>query len=301
MPVIPMRHLNPDVFLRISEFLHTSGDRLALARTSRWHYSVLGHTAYTHVVVSQGLKIASLIAILTSNDKLCDVVFHLDMIIPKRPEAPNHSQAAILLWRTRETKLIHGALVILKLAINLKSVYFQNPRGYHTGWDTVDTLLQDPYPCLLGSFSTVHTSKGTLEFVRKQTELAHLTVLSDINDLTVSEAEAPLSIPRLRTLWATPGWSRMVLPSSPVQSFGLVHGDIGQKERSNWRVTVDSLMKMGGHPTVNCLTLPYEDFFWDHESVNLAEYGFAFPGVTKLCITLAGFGAERLVSQLELQ
>lgn len=280
--------------MRISELLPTSGDRLALAQISRWHYSVLGHTAYTHIIVSQGLKIAPLIATLIANHGRCEEIFHLDIIIPEGSKFSSYDDASIR--RSQERDLVHGAIVVLKVAINLKSVHLQNPQAYHTEYGTVDILIRDPYPFRLTSFSAVRASEGTLEFVRNQTELVHLTVLSAVSDFTIYEVANPLSISGLRTLWATPGWSRIVLPNSPVQSFGLVHDEPGEKERRDWRATVDSLIKIGGHSTVGCLTLPYEDFFWDHQVVKLSEYGLAFPSVTKLCITLAGFGAERLVS-----
>ncbi|KAF8595374.1 hypothetical protein BDV93DRAFT_611445 [Ceratobasidium sp. AG-I] len=302
-PITSSWHLNSDVCLRISEYLFTSGDRLALAQVSRWHYSVLGHTAYTHIIASQEPKLALLIATLGSNTQRCNAIFHLDVIIPPRPKSLSNNEAVFILWRSRERNLLRDALVVLKLAPNLKSVYLMNPRDlreYCPEPDIIDKLMCDPDPCRfkLRSFSTIHTTKETLDFVRNQTEINHLIVLSDvnigINRLTHPEAFEPIMMPRLHTLWATPGWAKTILPHSPVQSFGLVHVDFAKEERHNWRMTVNSLINMGGHPTVNCLTIPYEDFFWDHHSVKLSEYGLAFPNAMKLRIPTAGSGTERL-------
>lgn len=205
-------------------------------------------------------------------------------------------ETAYVQWRIHEQDLIRGALVVLKLATNLKGLYLQNQGSYDSEWESIDKLTQHSHSLKLQFFSNVNTSRETLDLLRDQTELTQLAVLSDIKDLTDTDASEPLIFPKLQILWATPGWARVILPNSPVQSFGLVHVDFATAERSNWRTTVDSLIQRGGHPTVNCLAIPYEIFFWDHHSVALPEYGLAFPNATKLCITLSGYGTERTVS-----
>lgn len=300
-PIDPSRYLNSDVWLHISVYLSTPGDRLALACISRWHYLVLGHTTYIHIVASQELNFAALLATLATNAQRCNAIFHLDVITPQWPQSHNDNEGVLGLWRTQERKVVHGALEIMKLASNLKSLHLKNLRGYSSQWETVETLRQDIYPFMLQSFSTTHTSRGIFDFVRNQTKLTRLVVLSDISDLVYMEVLEQLVFLRLHTLWATPVWARSILSFSPVQSFGLVHVDFGATERYNWRVTVDSLIERGGHPTVSCLTLPYEDFFWGEFPVRLSEYGLAFPNTTKICIPFAGLGTERWVSRLKSQ
>ena len=199
-PFASSRCLNSDVWLRISEYLFTSGDRLALALISRWHYLVLGHTAYTHIVASQELKLTLLIATLGSNTQRCNAIFHLDVVFPPEQGYLNTSKIPVVLWRSNEPNLTRDALVVLKLALNLKSLFLKNPRGYYPNPDIIDKLICDPCLFRLQCFSSVYTTKGTLDFVRNQTELTELVVLSDVNDLLHAESSSPMTLSRLHTL-----------------------------------------------------------------------------------------------------
>ncbi|QRV84126.1 hypothetical protein RhiJN_12142 [Ceratobasidium sp. AG-Ba] len=166
--------------------------------------------------------------------------------------------------------------------------------------------MHDSYPFRLRSLSLTQSIDSTIDFVRDQTQVVQLVLFSSTRPRETQEPDPdiepdlpPIILP-LKSLWATPWWSKLILPHCSANSFGLLHDGSRADERYILRSLIDALVEEGGHPTIECLTLCYEDFMWDHETVGLDRYGAAFPNARKICIALPGVGPIRIASALSL-
>ncbi|KAG9098074.1 hypothetical protein FS749_004751 [Ceratobasidium sp. UAMH 11750] len=275
--------------MKISEHLFTSGDRLALAMTSRWHYAALGHTVYTHLSLSKETKIDLLVKALLADENRCKAILHLSVLFPL-----SHTVARLATgkYMTKESyyghrqNLTEGVFIVLKLAHNLKALDIPCfGQDSYVQWGMINTWLRDPYSFKL-KYLSLHAVPGALTFLERQTQLIQLTLLPGVEYAQLPPLPvSPISLPRLRTLWATPWWCGTILPYSPVQSFGLLRDDWNPAEHMIWHNCVDGLIKIGVHKTITSLTLTYEIVFWGDELVDLYRYEGAFPNVTRLGVT----------------
>ncbi|KAG8780481.1 hypothetical protein FRC12_022974 [Ceratobasidium sp. 428] len=292
-PHINQLKLNEDILLCISGYLTTSRDKLVLALLCRWHYLVLKCTPFTYLVLSQDVQLKSLATQLAADQGRRDSVLHLDATFPSLFKPVRKSPSDEDAHYSREQTFIDEVFHVLRLCRRLKSLYIHNTRCGYVRWDKLSAYMYDLYPFCLRSLSLTQSIDGTVEFVRDQAQVNQLVLFSSArikNNDPDTEPTLPLPIilPQLRVLWATPWWSRLILPNSSVKSFGLLHDGCRVDERHALRTMINSLIDDGGHPTVKCLTLPYEDFLWDHETIDLHQYGAAFPNTGKLCVTLPG-------------
>ncbi|KAG9084844.1 hypothetical protein FRC07_013538, partial [Ceratobasidium sp. 392] len=293
--------LNEDILLRIAYYLTTSRDKLALASVCRWHYLVLKHTPYAYLVITQDVQLKTLTTQLATNEGRCSSILHLDISFPSLFKPVQKSQDENEVHYSREMSFTEEVFRLLKLCKCLKSLYINNTRYGYVRWDTLSAYMHDSYPFSLKSLSCTQSIDGIVDFVRDQTQLVQLVLFSstrtknpDPSSSTELQLPSPIVLPHLKVLWATPWWAKLILSTSSVESFGLLHDGNRVDERHNLRTLVDTLIDDGGHPTVRCLTLSYEDFLWDHQTVGLDQYGAAFPNTTKLCITLPGIGPGRI-------
>ncbi|KAG8768609.1 hypothetical protein FRC12_005459, partial [Ceratobasidium sp. 428] len=297
--------ITSDILLNISEYLCTPGEKLALAAVSRWFYAVLKYTPYVYPILSQKFNLDSLLARLPGNEELCTKIQHLDIIYPSRfdPNAfkcENHHKRT--LHATGDKIAMQKINIVLKLATQLKSLRVYNLfSASHVAWlEPLIACMRGSYTFTLKSLLIARPITGTLRFVQSQNLLSELAIFSDAAGFDPPpESDAPppqpptISLPYLCSLWATPWWSCAILLQSPVRRFGLLHDNSSEDERRTCRRVIKSLVNIGGHPTVECLALTHEDFFWDHQTVSLNQYGQAFPNATKLYIILPGVGNGR--------
>ncbi|KAG9084883.1 hypothetical protein FRC07_013514, partial [Ceratobasidium sp. 392] len=293
--------LNEDVLLRIVCYLTTSRDKLALASVCRWHYLALKHTPYTYLVITQDVQLKPLTTQLTTSEGRRNCILHLDISFPSLFKPVQKSQDENEAHYSREMSFTEEVFRLLKLCRCLKSLYINNAHYGYVRWETLSAYMHDSYPFSLKSLSLTQSIDGTVDFVRDQTQLVQLVLFSsartknpDPSSGTELQLPPPIVLPHLKVLWATPRWAKLMLSTSSVESFGLLHDGNRADERHNLRTLIDTLVDDGGHPTVHCLTLSYEDFLWDHQTVGLDRYGAAFPNATKLCVTLPGIGPGRI-------
>ncbi|KAG8697104.1 hypothetical protein FRC08_006731 [Ceratobasidium sp. 394] len=297
--------ISSDIFLNISEFLHTPGDKLALATVSRWFYAALWYTPYVYLTLSQNVDVTALLTALALKNEYCTKIQHVDIICPSRfnpaslPKGEDQ-RTKRLLHTSRAVFTLERIVAVLKLATQLKSLHTCGLSLDTARLESLTACMRESYSFNLKSLAIARPITGALSLIKSQPQLVELSIFSDDKGLnSPPERDAPpppppaVSLSHLRTLWATPWWSSAILPGSPVRQFALLHGNVSEEERRTCRDLVNSLARTGGHPTVECLVLTYEDFFWDHQTVDLRQYEPAFPGVTKLCITLPGFRHER--------
>ncbi|KAG8700362.1 hypothetical protein FRC09_006010 [Ceratobasidium sp. 395] len=287
--------LNHDVVVKISEYLLTTGDKLALAMTSRWNYNMLGHTIYTYLILSRNTKIDSLVGALVANKARCNVVTDMNVTFPLPYYAAkligeNLTEEA---YNTRQQRFTEGIFIILKLAAYLKCLHIPN-FGESAQSSMVNKWLQDPYSFHLRSLS-IQTAEGTAAFLERQHQLAQLTLVPSIEPTELPEPpKSSLNFPCLKELWAAPWWCSFILPSAPVQSIVLLRDESIPQEDTAWSDCVEVLIAVGGHKTITSLALPYEllFIFWDIEQlVDLSQYAKAFPNATKLGVLPPGLGA----------
>ncbi|KAG8697106.1 hypothetical protein FRC08_006733 [Ceratobasidium sp. 394] len=203
---VPGTQIDRDVLLNISEHLFTPGDRLALAMTSRWHYSALIRVVYTYINLSQGIKVASLVEQLLGNEVLCSGVHHVDIVFPPAYRSSHRDIAKSTAYYSQRQKFVEGTFVVLKLATRLKTLSMHHFTGdSYAQLDLLGEGLHDIYPFNLKHLSA-QTVPGTLSFVERQTQLEHLVLFPVIEyTSTPRPSVSPISLPRLHTLWAPPG------------------------------------------------------------------------------------------------
>ncbi|KAG9119274.1 hypothetical protein FRC07_005766, partial [Ceratobasidium sp. 392] len=204
-------------------------------------------------------------------------------------------------YYARRQNFVEGAFIVLKLATQLKSLFMHHySHDSYAQMDILSECMHDVYPFGLKSLST-QTFNGTSDFLGQQTQLERLVLfpshIKRINRLALTTAS--IALPQLRTLWATSWWGSLILPQSPIRTFGLLYAganELQEKEDTTWRTVFRNLAESGGHAFVNSLVLPYEGLFWDHGPQVLDQelYGKAFPRVTKLCIIPHGLGTGRV-------
>ncbi|KAG8776822.1 hypothetical protein FRC12_000684, partial [Ceratobasidium sp. 428] len=179
--------LNHDVLVKISEYLLTIGDKLALAMTSRCSYNTLGHTIYTYLTLSQKTKIDSLVGALVANKTRCNAVTDIDVSFPLTYYAAKLMGEDLTeeVYNTRQQRFAEGVFVILKLAAYLKCLHIPN-FGEPAQSSMVNKSLQDPYSFHLRSLS-IRSAEGTLAFLQRQRQLTQLTLVPSIQPTELPE------------------------------------------------------------------------------------------------------------------
>ncbi|KAG9114450.1 hypothetical protein FRC07_007643 [Ceratobasidium sp. 392] len=272
---------------------------MALATTSRWHYVILGHTVYTHLKISGETKVDVLTRALLADQARCIAILDVEVSFPlpcyiAQIDDDNLTEE---IYKAQQKKFAKEVFAILQLAPCLKYLYIPSFVEYSQG-KVVSECLQSLYSFQLHTLS-IQAAEGTFAFVERQRQLVQLTLLPGIAYPRLPlRSRSSINLPRLQTLWAQHRWCSVILPSSPVQSVGLLRDSSTPEEGAIWQDILRELIEAGGHKTVTSLNLDHESLFRDKQPIDLCLYGKAFPNITKLGVLSWKLGSSiHLVSR----
>ncbi|KAG8713084.1 hypothetical protein FRC08_013696 [Ceratobasidium sp. 394] len=289
--------LNPDILVLICVCLETIPDRLALRAVSRWCRALLKNAIYTHVVLRPDGPSLHLLRSLIEEPSRCGAILHMDLwlslrsrfYVPGRDDIPQ-------LWRQRE-EFTRSIRTVLGRASGLQRIcikqgHNEEPLPNVLSFEGESGVL----PFKLKSCSIAAPIPGTLDFIGTQAGITHL-VLPEKSDYSIPQNDWPFGFPpkghtlkNLSTLWATPRWMRALLMRSPIHTFGLMRAspriDTWGSDTIMLNLLLQAFGEIGGHPTIRCLALPFQDFFMSTSGMDLQALSKGFSKTQKLAITL---------------
>lgn len=295
--------LNVDILILIASYLDKTADHIAFATTSQWFYFVLKHSIYTHIVLRPDGPAFAVVSKLISDPSLCSHIVRLDIVLSSRPTysayVPGRDDIQQL-WQQKDD-FVRDARVILKRTTQLKELFITEGKGGESLRAQLSLEFErGGFPFNLTSFRLSRSAPSALSFIGAQAELNRLVLTQRSNyphdfecwHLGFSKGHTLL---KLRTLWATPWWMRALLMRSPVRTFGLIHKFdpidylIPPSHATELSMTTNLLSALGnkgGHPTIRCLAIPWNDFTLSNTPLNLRILSNAFPRTQKLAVTL---------------
>jgi hypothetical protein len=296
--------LNVDVLIEIISYLDKTSDHIAFATTSQWSYFVLKKSIYSHTVLRPDGPASTIIPKLLDDPTLCTHIVQLDIVLSARSKYNNYVPGRDdiqQMWQQKDN-FVRDIQVILKRTTQLKGLSIDEEKEGESlrAQFSLELELRN-FPFNLTSFKLGRSAPGALEFIGAHPELNHLTLTQRTNHPYDPEcwhlgfSSLGHTLLKLRTLWATPWWMRALLMRSPVRTFGLLHKFdpidylILPNHATELSMTIgllSALGNIGGHPTVRCLALPWNDFIMPSTPLNLRILSKAFPRTQTLAITL---------------
>ncbi|KAG8707924.1 hypothetical protein FRC09_001537 [Ceratobasidium sp. 395] len=238
-----------------------------------------------------------MLRLLLEEPSRCAGILHIDLWLSLRKQlyVPGRDDIQQL-WRQRQD-FVQGVRTVLNQASNLqrlciKQEHHQEPLPYPLSFNE----MSEAFPFRLRSCRIAGYIPDALDFIGTQTRVTHL-VLPEKSERFLSPNEWHLgfssegeALKNLCTLWATPSWMRALLMRSPVHTFGLIRDsrriDIWGSDMIVFNALLQALGEIGGHPTVRCLALPFQDFFVSNSLMDLQAVSKGFSKTQKLAITL---------------
>lgn len=304
-PIKPMHHmfLNADVLIQIAHYLENTCDHIAFAITSRWCYTILRTTIYTHVTLRPDGPSFTIMPRLLEHPSLCTHIAELDVTLSTRPEystyVPGRDDIQQM-WQQRGD-FVRDVQIVLRHTTQLKRLSVEEGKGEPLRAQLSLELERGNIPFSLTSLNLGRTAPGIMDFVEAHPELNCL-ILTQRNNYPHDPENWHLgfsslgdTLLKLRTLWASPWWMRALLMRSPVRTFGLVHKmnaiDYLVQLNSPTELTMvvgllSALGNIGGHPTVRNLAVPWNDFIMPGTPLSLRILSKAFPRTQKLAVVL---------------